>query len=64
MRAYTQMCTCKHSPYSLLVTVYIHDVMHDVVIAIMCVVRMRSGAWTACCAVLSWSLIGLLFPVP
>ena len=33
----------------------IHDVMHDV-FAVTCVVCMRSGAWTACCAVLSWLL--------
>jgi len=41
---------------------FTHDVMHEV-FAVTCVVHMRSGAWTACCAVLSWLLTGLLSPV-
>ena len=44
---------------------FIHDVMHEV-FAVTCVcvcVRMRSGACTTCCTVLSWLLTGLLFPV-
>ena len=36
-------------------TSFIHDVMHDVMV-VTCVVRMRSVASTACCAVLSWLL--------
>ena len=50
----------------LLLTIYystslIHDVMH--VFAVTSVVRMCSGAQTACCSVLSWLLTGLLFTV-
>ena len=51
----------------LLLTILFHvfsmyDVMHEV-FAVTCLVRMPSGAWTTCCAVLSWLLTGLLSPV-
>ena len=41
---------------------YMYDVMHEV-FTVTCLVRMPSGAWTTCCAVLSWLLTGLLSPV-